>query len=321
MQSATSSLAKLLYLSDRLPSRPGVRALHQADWILGKLSGRFGISDENNALKLGYDALHRCWPDWMKSLPLPAGALPEVFPAGMPIGRVSAAAATETGLPVTCRLVTGTTDSVAAAIASGIRHQGEAVTSLGSTLAVKIFVPRPLFEPAYGIYSHRLGDSWLAGGASNSGGAVLARFFTRDEIDRLGARIDPDRPSGLDYYPLLRPGERFPVNDPALPPRMGPRPEDRALFLQALLEGIATIELLGYQRLAELGAPFPSRVVSIGGGAPNETWRRIRQNRLGIPVSTAKHQDAAYGAACLGLGAVGGRRTDGVQPSSVPRGD
>lgn len=36
----------------------------------------------------------------------------------------------------------------------------------------------------------------------------------------------------LDYYPLLRPGERFPVNDPGLPPRLTPRPEDDAVFLQ-----------------------------------------------------------------------------------------
>ncbi len=54
VHSASSSLAKLLYLKDRLPQQPFL-ALHQADWILGKLSGRFGVSDENNCLKLGYD--------------------------------------------------------------------------------------------------------------------------------------------------------------------------------------------------------------------------------------------------------------------------
>ena len=45
----------------------------------------------------------------------------------------------------------------------------------------------------------------MAGGASNAGGAVLASFFTSDELDRLSAAIAVGRPSALDYYPLLAP--------------------------------------------------------------------------------------------------------------------
>ncbi len=63
-----------------------------------------------------------------------------------------------------------------------------------------------------------------AGGASNTGGAVLKEFFTSDQLKELSAQIDPDQPSGLDYYPLTKPGERFPVNDPHLEPRLTPRP-------------------------------------------------------------------------------------------------
>ena len=76
---------------------------------------------------------------------------------------------------------------------------------------------------AFGIYSHRIGDQWLAGGASNTGGAAIAKYFSRDEIARLTPLLDPDHPTGLDYYPLASPGERFPVNDPAFAPRLSPR--------------------------------------------------------------------------------------------------
>ncbi len=44
--------------------------------------------------------------------------------------------------------------------------------------------------------------------------------------------VAADAPTGLDFYPLASPGERFPVNDPGLAPRLEPRPEDDALFLQ-----------------------------------------------------------------------------------------
>jgi sugar (pentulose or hexulose) kinase len=152
------------------------------------------------------------------------------------------------------------------------------------------------------VYSHRLGDRWLAGGASNTGGAALLAHFAPKALAALSARLDPDRPTGLHYYPLAAPGERFPRNDPTLAPRATPRPADDARFLQALLEGIAAVELAGYRLLARLGAPYPTRVWSTGGGAGNLPWTRIRARLLQVPVLRARHTEAAYGAALLARG-------------------
>lgn len=305
VHSASSSLAKWLYLLDYAPAAEA-RLLHQADWVLGRLTGRYGISDENNCLKLGYDARRRAWPKWLEKLNLPP--LPRVYPPGTLVSAVSKKAAEQTGLPKDCWIATGTTDSTAAALATGISRAGEAVTTLGSTLVVKVLAEKPLCVPQYGLYSHRMGDRWLAGGASNSGGAVLAHYFSAMEMEWLSARIDPDRPTGLDYYPLLEPGERFPVNDSGYPPRLSPRPKDSALFFQAILEGIARIERQGYRLLNELGAPFPASVTTSGGGAKNEVWRRIRQRLLGVPVMAARHQQAAYGSALLARAAARSKR-------------
>ena len=41
------------------------------------------------------------------------------------------------------------------------------MSSLGSTLAVKLLSATPCDDAARGIYSHRLGALWLVGGASN----------------------------------------------------------------------------------------------------------------------------------------------------------
>jgi hypothetical protein len=212
---------------------------------------------------------------------------------------LSRSAAESTGLSDDITIVTGTTDSNAAFLASGAERTGDAVTSLGSTLVLKILSDKPVFAADYGVYSHRLGERWLVSGASNSGGAVCRAFFTDEEIARLTQEMTPDRPSGLDYYPLLRPGERFPVNDSTLRPRLRPRPTEDSRFFQAILEGISRIEHRGYQLLQRLGAPAPRKVISIGGGAANEPWRRIRQAILGVPVVRAVHQEAAYGAALL----------------------
>lgn len=297
--SAGSSLAKAIYIASALEQRGICHLLHQADWILGRLSGRFGVSDENNALKLGYDAVSRNWPDWVFRLGVPSAWFPTVYRPGTDIAPISDQIARKLGLDPTIRIIAGTTDSTAAALAAGLAEPGQALSCLGTTLVLKVLSVKPIFAPEFGVYSQRLDDLWLVGGASNSGGAVLEQFFNRKEMARLSKLIDPNRLTGLDYYPLSRSGERFPTNDPSLPPRLEPRPQDDGRFFQAILEGIARIERDGYRRLRDLGAPAPTQVTTIGGGAVNQPWRRLREKILGIPVATSAQQQAAYGTALL----------------------
>lgn len=296
---AGSALAKLLWLLENTPPGRARHALHQADWIAGRLCGRFGFSDSNNSLKLGHDPVRRCWPAWLDVLALPGELLPEVYEPGAPVGELVAELACELGLPRSVRIVAGTTDSTAAVIASGVSRPGDAVTSLGSTLVLKVVSKQPLFSSRYGIYSQPLGELWLAGGASNSGGAVLRRFFSDARLEQLSAQIDPRRRGCLEYYPLPAPGERFPVADAELAPRLTPRPRDDVRFLRGLLEGIARIERRGYHLLAELGAPCPVTVRTVGGGARNTVWSEIRKGFLGVPLLEPLHEEAAYGAALL----------------------
>ena len=298
------ALARLLYLQARHPG--AAHALHQADWIAARLTGRLGLSDEHNALKLGYDPQRRCWPEWLQALGMRTGLLPEVLTPGARIGPVAPDMARTLGLPPQLQVVAGSTDGVAAFLATGASRVGEAVTSLGSTLVLKLLSPRPVIAPAFGIYSHRLGERWLVGGASNSGGAALLKHFSAARMAELTPRLRPELPTGLDYYPLPAPGERFPVNDPALAPRESPRPADDVPFFQGLLEGVAAVEALGYRRMAELGAPAPSRVLTVGGGAHNAAWTALRRRCLGVPVERAFQEEAAYGTALLALRALAG---------------
>jgi hypothetical protein len=279
--------------------RTGVRVIHQADWILGRLSGRFDVTDENNALKSGYDPLARRWPGWIAATGFDPADFPAVVPAGSAIGPIAAAAAGDLGLPAAVTMVAGTTDGCAAFLASGAAEPGDGVTSLGTTLTVKLLSLTPVFAPDSGIYSHRLGDSWLAGGASNTGGGVIARHFSGEDVQRLSALVDPDTPTGLDYYPLSAPGERFPVNDPTYPPRLEPRPEDDRMFFQAMLEGIAAIEAQAYAKLASLGATPLRTMRSVGGGAANPAWTKIRLRTLGVPSRESLSEHAAAGTARL----------------------
>ncbi len=296
--SASSSLAKLLWFQKQPEFSCARFFLHQADWLASLLHGRPGISDYHNSLKLGFDPETLRYPEWLLILAM-TPLLPRILTPGAAIGTVTAEIAERFSLSRDCLIRAGTTDSIAAFIASGASRPGQAVTSLGSTLVLKLLSRKRVDAAQYGIYSHRIGNLWLAGGASNSGGAVLRSFFSDARLEELSARIDPATDSGLDYYPLPSPGERFPINDPELEPRLTPRPQDDALFLHGLLEGIARVEAQGYRLLQELGATPLESVLTAGGGAGNPTWSAIRSRFLGVPVLPSARVEAAYGTALL----------------------
>ncbi|GBF79009.1 FGGY-family carbohydrate kinase [Aphanothece sacrum] len=296
--SASSSLAKLFWWYNNVDCKEATFFLHQADWLGSLLHGKLGISDYHNALKLGYDVNKLNYPNWLTVLPFYT-ILPQILPPGTPVESVTLDIAEQFNLRKDCQVCTGTTDSIAAFLASGVKHPGEGVTSLGSTLVLKLLSQTSVNEFKSGIYSHRLGDLWLTGGASNTGGAVLRHFFTNKELEIYSNQIITDKPSNLDYYPLLKPGERFPINDPQLLPKINPKPDNKVKFLQGLLESMAKIEALGYQKLQELGATPLTQVYTAGGGAKNKTWQKIRERFIKVPVSISPQTEAAYGTALL----------------------
>jgi sugar (pentulose or hexulose) kinase len=257
------------------------------------------VTDENNALKLGYDPIARRWPDWLVEVGLQPDRLISVVPAGTTISTIARCRASALGLAADVAIVAGTTDACAAFLAAGAERFGDAVTSLGTTLVLKLLSDRPIFAPNLGVYSHRIDNVWLVGGASNSGGAAIAKHFCLDRIRELSKQMTPNVPTGLDYYPLAGRGERFPHNNPDMEARLEPRPESDNLFLQALMEGVTNIEKLGYHCLAELGGPLVKSIRAVGGGAKNAAWRTIRARMLGIPLIDAVDDEAAVGVAKL----------------------
>ena len=301
--SVTSSLAKLLWYRQQPYFSRAKHLLHQADWLSFLLHGKLGISDYHNALKLGYDVDRLEYPRWLQNLPY-SDLFPQVLAPGTPVKEVTKEVSDRFSLPEDCIVCTGTTDSIAAFLASGATQPGEAVTSLGSTMVLKLLSQHKVTAREYGIYSHRWGNLWLTGGASNTGGAVLKHYFSDLQLQELSSQINPDTATSLKYYPLLKAGERFPINDPNLAPLLSPRPDNSVDFLHGLLASMARIEAMGYQKLQELGATKLTRVYTAGGGAQNTTWEKLRGKCLKVPVTAAKNTEAAYGTALLALKAI-----------------
>ncbi len=269
---------------------------HQADWISGWLINNWEYGEEGNNIRMGWEISNSSWPEnfqnlkWLK-------CLPKIIPSGQIMGNVCTKKANELSLPKNLQVIAGTTDSNAGVLAT-FPNKNDGITILGSTIVIKKFVNKPL--EGKGISNHKLLGNWLSGGASNTGAAILLDFFNLEYIEELSKQINPNKSSGLNLLPLSSQGERFPIDDPNLQPKLDPRPVSDSLYLHALFEGLAKIEAKGWQKLNELGADLPRQIITIGGGAKNITWKKIREREIGIPIKICNTPPAA-GVASIAL--------------------
>ena len=300
VSTSTNALVRALSLINKL-KKEKYRILHQADWIACKIIDDYMYSDENNALKLGYDCIERSWPKWFDKLPIEINSLPNIKIPGQSIGELRNTELIDLGFSNKTKVIAGTTDSIAAFLATGAKNIGEAVSSIGTTLVVKAISNKPIYNKEFGIYSHRLGENWLAGGASNVGGKILKELFS-DRIEELSKDIDPNNLLNLNYYPLAQKGERFPFNDPNKLPILEPRPNSEIKFFQAVLEGITNVEKLSYEKILEIGGKYPKTIFTIGGGGKNLKWNEIRKKILGVKLNKPLSNDASFGSALIALG-------------------
>ncbi len=301
--SPNNALARSLYLFENSKFNSKIKILHQADWVIGKLLGEFNYSDNNNSLKLGYDSENSKWFEWIDKLKFNKDIFPIIKSPGEELGNLSKSLINEFGFNNKCIITAGTTDGIASFLSTGASKIGESVTAIGTTMVIKSIVDQPLFNNSYGIYSHKIGNLWLAGGASNVGGQILIDLF-KDEIDLLSKDIDTDKLTGCKYYPLIKPGERFPINDLNLQPKLSPKPKNKKIFFQAVLEGITFVEKNCYEKLSELGGVYPQTVYSVGGGSTNHKWNILRSKILNTKIINPQNNEAAYGTALLAKGII-----------------
>jgi len=293
---ASSSLSKLLWLLKHYPEAKKV--LHQADYIAGSLCGNF-VSDFNNSLKLGFDPVTKSWPEWIDSFNFPLSLLPEVTAPGTVIGNLKPELQQKLGFDHEVKIVSGTTDSIAGFLATGAHQPGDAVVSLGSTIAIKVLNDEPVNSYQQGIYSHKINQQWLVGGASNAGTTVLRSLFNNNELQEYSSALNFTEPTGLSYYPIPKPGERFPVYNPEQPCVLSPRPENTVIFLQGILESLTAIEKSCYQALLDRGVKSIERLFTIGGAHNNKPWMHYREEELGFVTATALSTEACFGTALL----------------------
>ncbi len=296
LQSSYSSLAKALILIDKYGENILLR--HQSDWITGWFLKDWTFGEEGNNLKLGWDLIKESWQtiyldnSWQKCLPL-------IIRSGEIMGQINSALAERFKLNKKLLLISGTSDSNAAFLSTGLDNEA-GLTVLETEIVVKKINKNPIIGE--GITNQRLFENWICGGALNAGCGILSKFFSDFEIKEISRQINTSMKTSLNLLPLNSRGERFPVNNPFLEPILSPRPVSDSLYLQALFEGLARIELKGWEKLNELSGSLPKKIFTIGRGSENPQWRSIREKIINIPIVTCK-KTTSYGNALLAINA------------------
>ena len=298
---ASSGLSKMVWFTQTYPdeTKKIAKWIHAADYIIGRLSGQWGITDYTNALKSGYDLRNKIWPAYLyEHLPLKKEWLPEVVPSGTPIATISSSLAKEFGLSGDMQVVAGMTDGCASQIASGAVNPGEWNTTIGTTLVVKGVTTKEIKDPEGRLYNHRHPEGfWMPGGASNTGADWVTKEFN-DRVSEMEEQALKLIPTGYMAYPLQQEGERFPFIAPQArgfcPDNLSP-----AEKFAANMEGVAYIERYAFEMIEKLSGEKITAVFTAGGGSKNNTWLIIRSNVLNLPIYKMKYVTGAVGAAIL----------------------
>jgi xylulokinase len=314
---ASFALAKILWLNRHEPRlfETTHRFIHAADFIVGRLTGEYGVTNASDALKTGYDLLHACWPPLIEhKLGIPLNRLPAVLQPGTPIAPISPAGAEATGLPAGRPVLAGMTDGCTSQISTGAVAPGDWNSTLGTTLVIKGVTERLLLDPLGRIYSHRHPDGyWLPGGASNTGGEAIALRFPQEKWEEFNALALDLAPTDVILYPLARLGERFPFAHARAEGFMLGQPGDDATNYAAHLEGVGYVERLAYEVLTDLGASLGDTIYSAGGATRSRAWSQLRADILGRALVRPAVTGGAMGAAIL---AAAGTWYEGLIPAA-----
>ncbi|MFN8544332.1 MAG: FGGY family carbohydrate kinase [Candidatus Binatia bacterium] len=298
------------------------------DWITFRLSGARVAEHSNAGETMLYDVSRREWSrEILDAFAIPAALLPRLVPAGTEVGRVTARAAAETGLPEGTPVFAGGADTESALLGSGAWHAGRVGAVLGTTAPVQMVTDWPVIDPAGSLWTspHVVAGQWVLEANSGDtgdgykwlldvlfGGTDAAAFAAAEAaIATVGAdarrvfsylgplvfaptKMTPFRPAGLLFpFPILH------VDRP-----------NRGELMVGFLENVAFAIRANVELVTTVSGLAPTALDVSGGLTRSKTLARRIASAVKLPVDVATVVETAS-VGCAILAAVGA----GLHPS------
>ena len=318
MPAPTWTLPQMMWLKRHEPEvlRKTRHVLFVKDYVRYLVTGHAATDYIEAQGTLFFDMANRRWADDLVELSgLDRRTLPELIEPADAVGKVTAKAAAETGLPEGTVVVCGTSDSAAEDYGAGAVEPGDCIVKLATAGNVNVMTAEPHPFRTTLTYSHVVPGMWYTVSATNA--AALCQRWFRDTfgqaekaeaakrgvnsfelMDELAAESAPGA-RGVMFHPYLQ-GERSPYWDPKLRASFTgvSISSGKGDFIRALLEGVAYSLRDCFGTIEEMKLPV-SRIFLIGGGARSRLWSEIVCNVFDLPLQVPTPGDASFGTALI----------------------
>ena len=318
MPAPTWTLPQMMWLKVHEPEvlKKVEHVLFVKDYVRCLLTGKAATDYIEAQGTLFFDMKKMAWDAELVELSgLRMSALPELIKPTDVVGTVTKEAAAATGLPESCVVVCGSSDSAVEDYGAGAVEPGDLIIKLATAGNVNSMTATPHPHPKTLTYSHIVPGMWYSVSATNA--AALCMRWLRDtfykeegegrmeKVRNLYSLMDGEAQSspvganGVFFHPYLQ-GERCPYWDPNLRASFTgvSISSTRGDFCRALMEGVAFSLKDCYGTLEEMRLPV-KRIFLIGGGARSKLWSEIVCNVFNRPVAVPTPGDASFGACLL----------------------
>lgn len=325
---ALGAIPRLIWVKNNLPE---VYAKTKAitmlnDWIVYRLTGILSIEPSNGSTTGIIDAKTRNWDtSIMKKCGIKEDIYPTIYESATPIGNITEAIASRTGLSTKCVVVTGGGDVPMGCIGVGAVKEGDAALFGGSFWQLEFNTNTPSInkEERVRVNCHAIPNMWQQELIAFYPGLVL-RWF-RDAFCQY--EIEIAQKSEDDVYNILnKEAEKVPVGSNGMLCSFSsimdykqwkhpspcftnfgidPLTFNKATFYRSILENAALVTL-GHKKIIEsMMGTFPSSITFASGASKSPLWCQIVADVLGVTVKVPLVKEAtALGAAfCAGVGA------------------
>jgi xylulokinase len=316
------TLPKLLWLRDHEKDmyRKTSKFLHWGSFVSFMLGAEPTIDYSLANRSLLFDMERLCWSQQIaERAGIDLDKLPRPVASATQIGRVSAPAAEETGLPAGVPVVSGAHDQCCNAVGAGVVGGGSAMCGMGTYLCiVPVFTSRP--EPAGMIArglntEHHAAPGCYVSFLYNHGGSMVKwfrdTFARRDRDEAARNKTDiydilfsemPPGPGKLLVLPRFAPMGPPDFSTDAAGVIAGMTLETtRGEILRAVIEATAFHARQLVESIGELGVRI-EEMHAVGGGSKSAAWVKICADVIGTPIVRPRLAEAG----CLGAAIIAG---------------
>ncbi|RIW37353.1 xylulokinase [Bacillus salacetis] len=305
------TLPKILWVKENEPELFSSARLFllPKDYLRFRLTGNIHMEYSDAAGTLLLNEAEREWSEEILELfNLSHDFCPPLVDSHDFVGTLKPEHAEITGLPENVKVFAGGADNACGAIGSGILSEGKTLCSIGTSGVVLSYEERSDldFDGKVHYFNHCEENAYYTMGVTLAAGYSLSWYkdtFAKEETFEEflnGIEEVPAGSNGLLFTPYIV-GERTPHADSTIRGSFigMDASHGRAHFSRAVLEGI-TFSLNESIELFRSSGKTVDSIISIGGGAKNETWLQMQADIFNAKIEKlSSEQGPGMGAAML----------------------